>query len=46
MKVYLGHVNWGLDTKGLHNDPADKTFLGLHIVSNVSKCSNLLLKMG
>ena len=46
MKVLLGHLHWGLDTKGFHGDPADKTFLGLCIVSNVSKWSNLLLKMG
>ena len=46
MKVFLGHLDWGLGAKGLHSDPADKTFLGLHIVSNVSKWSNLLLKMG
>ena len=45
MKVLLGHLDWGLGTKGPHSDPADKTFLGLHIVSNVSKWSNLLLKM-
>ena len=42
----FGHLNWGLDTKGPHIDAADKTFLGLHIVSNISKWSNLLLKMG
>ena len=46
MKVLLGYLDWGLGTKGLYSDPADKTFLGLHIVSNVSKWSNLLLKMG
>ena len=46
MKVLLGHLDLGLDTKGPHSDPADKTFLGLHIVSNVAKWSNLLLKMG
>ena len=45
MKVLPGHLDWGLGTKGPHSDPADKTFLGLHIVSNVSKWSNLLLKM-
>ena len=45
VKVLLGRLNWGLDTKGLHSDPADKSFLGLHIVSNISKWSNLLLKM-
>ena len=45
MNVLLGHLDWVLDTKGRHSDPADKTFLGLHIVSNVSKWSNLLLKM-
>ena len=28
MKVlYFGAFNWGLGTKGPHNDPADKTFL-------------------
>ena len=31
MKVLLGHLDWGLDTKGPHSDRADKTFLGLHI---------------
>ena len=33
MKVLLGHLDWGLGTKGLHSD---KAFLGLHIFSNVS----------
>ena len=46
MKVLLGYLVWGLGTRGPHCDPADKTFLGLCIVSNVSKWSNLLLKMG
>ena len=46
MKVLLGHLDWGLVTKGPHSDPAGKTFLGLRIVSNDSKWSNLLLKMG
>ena len=46
MKVLLGHFNWGLSTIGPHSDPTDKTFLGMCIVSNVSKWSNLLLKMG
>ena len=30
----------------MHSDPAGNRFVGLHIVSNVSKRSNLLLKMG
>ena len=46
MKVLLGHLDWGLGTKVLHSDPADQTFLGLCIVSNVSEWSNLLLKTG
>ena len=46
MKALLGHSDLGLDTEDPHSDPADKTFLGLHIVSNVSKWSNLFLKMG
>ena len=46
MKVLLGYLDWGLHTKGAHSGPANKTFLGLHIVSNVSKCSNVLLKIG
>ena len=46
MKVLLGHLNSGLGTKDPNSDPADKTFLGLCIISNVSKWSNLLLKMG
>ena len=46
MKVLLGHLDLGLGTKGPHINPADKIFLGLHIDSNVSKGSNLLLKVG
>ena len=46
MKVLLEHLDWELGTEGPHSDPADKTFLGLCIVSNVSKWLNLLLKMG
>ena len=46
MNVPLGHLDWGLGTKGPHSDPADKTLLGLWIISDVSKWSNLLLKMG
>ena len=46
MKVFLGHLDWGLGTKGPYSDPSHKTFLGVCIVSNVSKLSNLLLKMG
>ena len=45
VKVLLGHLDLGLGTKCTHSDPADKTFLGLYIVSNVSKWSNFLLKM-
>ena len=45
MKVLLGHLDWGLGTIGPHSDPAYKTFLGLCIVSSVSKLSNFLLKM-
>ena len=36
----------GLGTKGPHSPPFDKTLLGLCNVSNVSKGSNFLLKMG
>ena len=46
MKALLGHLDGGLGTKGPHSDPADKTLMGLHIATNVSKWSNLLLKMG
>ena len=46
MKVLLEHLDWGLRIKGPHSDAADKTFLCLHIVSNASKWSNLLLKLG
>ena len=45
MKLLLGHLDRGLGTKGPYSDPVDNTFLGLCIVSNVSKWSNLLLKM-
>ena len=46
MKVFFGHLDEGLDTKGPHSEQADKTFLGLGIVSKVSKWSNILLKAG
>ena len=46
MKVLLEQLDWRLGTKGLHSDPAGKTFLGLCIVNNVSKWSNVLLKIG
>ena len=46
MKVLLEQLDWRLGTKGPHSDPADKTFLGLCIVNNVSKWSNVLLKIG
>ena len=46
MKVLLGYLDWGLVTKDPHSDLADKTFLGLCIISSFSKWSNLLLKMG
>ena len=46
MKAPSGHLDWGPGTKGPHSDPADKTFLGLCIVSNVCKWSSVLLKMG
>ena len=45
MKVLLGYLDWGLGIKDPRSDPTDKTFLGLRIVSNVSKWSNLSLKM-
>ena len=45
MKVLLGYLNWVVGTKGLDSETADKTFLSLRIVSNVSKWSNLWLKM-
>ena len=46
IEVLLGYLDWVLGTKGPHSDLADKTFLGLCIVSNVFKWSNFLLKMG
>ena len=42
----MGPLDWELGTKDPHSDPVDKTFLGLRIVSNVSKWSNFLLEMG
>ena len=45
MKVFLEHLDWVLGTKGPHSDPAEKTFLGLCIGSNISKWSRFLLKM-
>ena len=46
MKAFLRHLDWGLGNKDPQSNPGNKTFLGLCIVSNVSKWSNLLLKMG
>ena len=46
MKVLLGYLDWGLASKSPYSDPVDNSFLALCIVSNVSKGSNLLLKMG
>ena len=46
MNILLGHLDWGLGTKGPHSNPADKTYLGPCIVSNVPEWSNLLLKIG
>ena len=40
MKILLGHLDWGLGNEGLHSDPADKTFLGLHIVSKMETQKN------
>ena len=45
MKVFLEHFDWVLGTKSPRSDPAEKTFLGLFIVSNISKWSRFLLKM-
>ena len=30
MKVLLGHLDWGLGTKDLHNDPADNFFWSVY----------------
>ena len=46
MKDLFRNLDRGLDTKGPLSDPADKTYLGLRIVSNVSKGSNFFLEMG
>ena len=40
MKILLGHLDWGLGNEGPHSDPADKTFLGLHIVSKMETQKN------
>ena len=42
----MGHLDWGLDTKGPYSDPADKTFLGLHIVSKCFKVVKPFVKNG
>ena len=42
----MERLDWGVGTKALHGDPADKTFSGMCVVSNVSTWSKLLLKMG
>ena len=39
---FWGNYILGLGTKGPHSDPANKIFLGLCIVSSVSKWSNLV----
>ena len=45
MKVISVHLDWGLGTKDPHSGPGYKTILDLYIVSNISKWSNVLLKM-
>ena len=40
------YLDWKLGTKDPHSDPADKTVLGLHLVSSASKLPDFLLKMG
>ena len=42
----MGLLDWRLGTKGPRSDLADKMFLGLCIVSSVSRRLNLLLEMG
>ena len=44
MKVILVHLDWGLGTKDPNSDPADKTFLGMCIVNNISKWFNFCVK--
>ena len=46
MMVLLRYLDEGLGTKSLRSDSADKTVLGLDIVSIFSKWSIILLKMG
>ena len=46
IKVHLGHLHRGLDTKGPESDPVDKIFWGLRILSYVSKSSSLFVKIG
>ena len=46
MKVLLGHLDWGLDTKGPHSDPAENVVLGQSTAINFSKWPYLLLKNG
>ena len=43
MKVLLGNVDCRMGTKRPQSDPADKTVLGLCIVSIASKWSNPML---
>lgn len=45
MKVFWERLDWGMGTKDPQSDPADKAFLGLCSVSNVSNWSNFLLKI-
>ena len=44
-RFFWGHLDRRLGTKDPHSDPADKTHLGLCIVSNASTWSKLLSKM-
>ena len=46
MKFLLRHLDWGLDTKGPHSDPAENVVLGQSIAINFSKWPYLLLKNG
>ena len=40
MKILLGHLDWTLGNKSPHSDPADKTFLVLHIVNKMETQKN------
>ena len=46
VKILLGHLDWGLCTKGPHSDPADKVFWVCVLSVMFLSRQTFLLKLG